>query len=189
MAVILLAFAVRLMQAVNWFPAWPGAFARGHTYSAPLAVALNAFVAQMWPSPYLWLTFLTLGALLTIAGMQQTVAAFNVARTYSDKTLTDTGEDDSRFLTSVAPEWLLWDIILRRAGMGIGMMFFAQYAFVLAIKTGLAFVPFLVLTMLCSWVDNRLLETSLRLTDLIRKRRAAEGEVMRAVRETGFLHP
>ena len=187
LAAILFAFALRLAQAVHWFPAWPPGHSEVH-YTT-LSVAANAFIEQMWPSPYFWLTALVTATLLTVIGMQQTVAAFNVARTCSAASLTDTGEDDAAYLTSVDPEWLLWDVILRRAGMAIGMAFFAQYAWGLAVKTGLASIPFVVLAVLCSWVDNRLWDTTKDLRKLIDRRRRAEREVVSVVRERGYLPP
>ena len=166
---------LRLMQAMRWIPLFPGLGSTPDNSVARLVVAGDQFYADLWPSPIFWMVILSAGILLTAAGMLQTVAAVNTTRAgRSPLLLSEGGEDDPHFLTSVSAEDLLWDIRLRRGGMAMGIAFFATIGWNLLWKAGLVALIFIVLLFLCSQVDDRLRETGRKLSELIEKQRKAE---------------
>ena len=174
MAAMMLTQVLRLLQALHHIPAFlPGSAL--HPITSRLVLAGDAFYASLWPSPWAWVWLLSAGVLLTVAGLQQTVAAVRVARSGGNAALlAETGEDDPRFLSSVQEEWLLADVRLRRVGIAVGTYFFAELAWYLLLRAGFSAGPFIILTVLCSWADNRLLDVSRRLRSLIRARHDSE---------------
>ena len=177
LAAMMLTQVVRLLQALHRLPVLPIV---GVHQVMKLVMAGDAFYVSLWPSPWLWLWLLSLGVVLTMLGIQQTVAAVNVARTGGNALLlTETGEDDPRFLSSVREEWLRADVRLRRVGMTVGMAFFAEVTWYLLWRAGLGPAgPFLVLTILCSFADNRLWDVSRRLRVLIEARHELEARAL-----------
>ena len=166
---------VRLMQSVCWIPSFGGFQGFRDTPALQLVLAADQFYSSLWPSPVFWIAILGIGTICTLLGMQQTVAAVNTARSgRSPMLLSECGEDDPHFLSSVAAEDLLWDIRLRRIGMSAGMAFFATLGWDMLWKTGLVALLFIALLFMCSMVDNRLWETGRKLSDLVDKRRHAE---------------
>jgi low affinity Fe/Cu permease len=183
LAGVMLSQVFRLLQAIHVLPPMRLSPAPTlHTAASSMIGNANDFYASLWPHPVFWVVLLILGAICTVSGLQQTVAAFQLARTGEDATfLSETGEDDSRFLTSVHTEWLMADVILRRLGMAVGMLFFSTLAWKLLIATGISGLLFVMLLLLYTWVDNRLLETSHKLREIINIRRAAEKDALVAV--------
>lgn len=187
LAGVMLSQVFRLLQAVRVIPAFhlsPAPLGRPNI-TTHLILSTNDFYASLWPSPGFWVGVLVLGVLLTTAGLQQTVAAFQLARTGDNAALlTVSGEDDKMFLTSVHTEWLWADLVLRRLGMAAGELFFATLAWRMLCNAGYASLLFIMLLLLYTWVDNRLRETGQKLRQLIDERHAAERDALRSVVKT-----
>ena len=191
LAAMMLTQVFRLLQALHRIPSFmpniPGldglhSPSAMHPITSRLVIAGDTFYASLWPSPWVWVWLLSAGVLLTILGLQQTVAAVNVARTGGNTSLlAETGEDDPRFLSSVHEEWLLADVRLRRLGISVGMAFFAELSWFLLLQAGFSAGPFVILTILCSWADNRLWDVSKRLRALIEARHNSEAKAIASV--------
>lgn len=190
MAAMMLTQIIRLLQALHRVPPVPF-IQGGHAVLSRLTIAGDTFYLSLWPSPWVWVYGLSGGILLTLIGLQQTVAAINVARTGGNTLLlTETGEDDPKFLSSVREEWLLADVRLRRVGLEVGMAFFAELAWYLLFRAGMGQAgPFVVLALLCSFADNRLWDMSKRLQAMIETRTHAEVSAMTAALTSAFARP
>ena len=164
---------IRFLQSLDIIPSIP--FLASLHQQSPIVAALitagDKFYATLWPNPAWFITILLVGSICTFAGLHQVFAALKLAQVGGNPMhLAEKGEDDERFLSSVDPSWLLWDVWLRRIGMWCGIYFFGTLSWELFIHAGFASVLTTIILCLCFWVDDRLDETNKQLDALVKER-------------------
>lgn len=181
MAVIILARAVGMAQAVGWIPHW-----RPH---APLDSALrfvhasSDYYAHVWPGATFWLFALLLAWVLSVAGLHQVVSYLMVRHSGQNvRVLCEKGEDDPEYFNSVSPAWLLIDVAMRRTAQLITLAYFCTLAWVMFWASGTVAATWMGLAIICIYTDDSLRLTAGKLCEALRMRRTAGGEqVMRAL--------
>jgi len=181
LGVILLSQVLRLMESLGWITPFPAPLAPPPGVAPSPAMefiaAANRFYDHLWPTPIFWVWLLAAGSLCVFAGLHQAVAATLLTCHHADPgLLSESGEDDERFYSSVDPRWLLADVLLRRAGMGIGLAYFVTFSWILLIHTGWASLLYWALAGLFAFVDEKLGDTA----DVLRARWAARAQAEKA---------
>lgn len=179
MTLVLLTQIARLAEALGYIPMRP--LIGNPSQAARLVLASNGFYGTLWPSPAFWCAALVVALLCALAGLHQVVATVMLTHVRGDpRLLSDRGEDDERYFTSVNPAWLLADVGLRRLAMALTMGFLLTASWVLFVHTGWPSLLYVGLLMICGWVDNRLRETAGKHWERLRQRRQAERDATRA---------